>query len=64
MNYLSTTNNGYLVIDCPFNRINYPNLIGLTFQKPPSYAVVNKIITSTLVEKISEFRCVNVIKEN
>lgn len=30
----------FIVVDCPFNRHWYPDLIGRTFTNPPSYAVV------------------------
>jgi hypothetical protein len=33
----------YLVIDSPFNRANYPQLIGLKLNSPPAYAEVREI---------------------
>jgi hypothetical protein len=33
----------WLVTECPFNRDNYPTLIGKVFANPPSYAVVVRI---------------------
>jgi hypothetical protein len=33
----------FLVIDCEFNRRWYPDLIGMTFINPPSYAIVKEI---------------------
>jgi hypothetical protein len=33
----------YLVVDCEFNRINYPDLIGRIFDEPPSYVHVRPI---------------------
>lgn len=33
----------YLVVDNDFNRANYPNLVGKTFDSPPSYAQVKVI---------------------
>lgn len=30
----------YLVVDCAFNREWYADMIGLTYDSPPSYAVV------------------------
>ncbi len=29
----------YLVIDCPFNRENYPSLLGKKLDNPPAYAL-------------------------
>lgn len=33
----------YLVVDCPFNRANYQDLIGKTFDNPPGYAIVETL---------------------
>ena len=29
----------YLVLDCPFNRENYPSLVGKKLDNPPAYAL-------------------------
>lgn len=34
---------GYRVIDCDFNRLNYPDMIGRSFYPAPSYARVEPI---------------------
>lgn len=30
----------FVVVDCPFNRAHYPDLIGQKYITPPSFAVV------------------------
>lgn len=34
------TNGFYMVVDCPWNRTNCPELIGQRFENPPSYTAV------------------------
>lgn len=33
----------FVVVDCPFNRAWYSDIIGKIYEVPPSYAVVKKL---------------------
>ena len=33
----------YLVVDCEFNQIHYPSMIGKTYNNPPAYARVKLV---------------------
>jgi hypothetical protein len=37
---LEKTNRRYLIINSPYNRANYPKLIGRTYHRPPVYVEV------------------------
>lgn len=49
--------NNYLVVDNDWNEENYPDLIGLVFSVPPSYAAVTQ--TSLPADHDSHFDVMN-----
>lgn len=59
----------YLVVECEFNRANYPDLIGIVYEEPPSYAIVkvlkgNEPEIATLNGKLYLYDCEGKIVEN